>query len=179
MLASIVESLGLAKTWDTLKKEVNIIGYRFKPYSKGGSMKEFKDRIAVVAGAASGIGRGLAEIFAGADMKVVLADIDESNLQATVNTLEDSGADVIGLPTDMSKPDQVKELAAKAIDTFGAVHVLCNNAGVGYGVRKGFYRYSARDNEPVVRISLPQWSVILAAASSGYENLKRFCRLNT
>lgn len=101
-------------------------------------MKEFKDRIAVVTGAASGIGRGLSEQFIEAGMKVVLADIDESNLQATVKTLEDSGADVIGVPTDVSKPDQVKELATKAMDKFGAVHVLCNNAGVGYGGRNSW-----------------------------------------
>ena len=64
-------------------------------------------------------------------MKVVMADIDEDNLKATVKTFKDSGAQVIGVPTDVSKPDQVKALAAETMDNFGAVHVLCNNAGVG------------------------------------------------
>jgi len=101
-------------------------------------MKDFKYRVAVITGAASGIGRGLSEQFIEAGMKVVLADIDESNLQTTVNNFKDSGADVIGVHTDVSKPDQVKALAAKTMDTFGAVHVLCNNAGVGYGGRNSW-----------------------------------------
>ncbi len=101
-------------------------------------MKDFKDRVAVVTGAASGIGRGLSAQFIEAGMKVVLADIDESNLQTTVNTFQDLGAEVIAVPTDVSKPDQVTALASKTIDTFGAVHVLCNNAGVGYGGRSSW-----------------------------------------
>ena len=65
-------------------------------------MKDFKDRVAVVTGAASGIGRGLSEKFIESGMKVVLSDIDEDNLKATVKTFKDSGAQVIGVPTDVS-----------------------------------------------------------------------------
>jgi NAD(P)-dependent dehydrogenase (short-subunit alcohol dehydrogenase family) len=96
-------------------------------------MKIFKNRVAVVTGAASGIGRGMAEIFIEAGMKVVLADVDEVKLQNTFKTFEDSGAEVLCVHTDVSKPDQVEKLANETMDAFGAVHVLCNNAGVGYG----------------------------------------------
>lgn len=96
-------------------------------------MKDFKDKIAVVTGAASGIGRGMAEVFIEAGMKVVLADVDETNLNTTVSALNDAGANVLGVTTDVSQPIQVKQLAQKTLDAFGAVHVLCNNAGVGYG----------------------------------------------
>jgi NAD(P)-dependent dehydrogenase (short-subunit alcohol dehydrogenase family) len=96
-------------------------------------MKHFKNKVAVVTGAARGIGRGMAEVFVEADMKVVLADVDETGLQSTVNALNDAGARVLGVATDVSQPGQVRQLANKTLDTFGAVHVLCNNAGVGYG----------------------------------------------
>ncbi len=95
-------------------------------------MKEFKDRIAVVTGAASGIGLGMAERFLEAGMKVVLADVDEEKLAGAVRLLKDAGAPVLGVPTDVSQPEQVEALRNETLDAFGAVHVLCNNAGVGY-----------------------------------------------
>jgi NAD(P)-dependent dehydrogenase (short-subunit alcohol dehydrogenase family) len=96
-------------------------------------MKIFKNRVAVVTGAASGIGKGMAETFIEAGMKVVLADVDEVKLQNTFKTFQDCGAEVLCVPTDVSKPDQVEKLANKTLNAFGAVHVLCNNAGVGFG----------------------------------------------
>jgi NAD(P)-dependent dehydrogenase (short-subunit alcohol dehydrogenase family) len=98
-------------------------------------MKIFKDRIAVVTGAASGIGRGMVETFIEAGMKVVLADLDKVKLENTFKTFQNSGAEVLCVHTDVSKPDQVEKLAKKTIDAFGAVHLLCNNAGVGFGGR--------------------------------------------
>jgi NAD(P)-dependent dehydrogenase (short-subunit alcohol dehydrogenase family) len=96
-------------------------------------MKIFKNRVAVVTGAASGIGRGMAEIFIEAGMKVVLADVDEVKLKNTFKTFQDSGAEVLCVHTDVSKPDQMEKLANETMEAFGAVHVLCNNAGVGFG----------------------------------------------
>lgn len=96
-------------------------------------MKEFKGKAAVVTGAASGIGRGLAERCAQEGMKVVLADVDEAALSQTERELRDAGAEVIAVRTDVSKADDVEALAREALDAFGAAHMLFNNAGVGAG----------------------------------------------
>jgi NAD(P)-dependent dehydrogenase (short-subunit alcohol dehydrogenase family) len=94
-------------------------------------MDDVKGKVAVITGAASGIGRGMAEAFVDAGMKVVLADIEEPTLQATTRALRDAGADVHAVPTDVSKPEQVEELAKETLQKYGAVHVVCNNAGIG------------------------------------------------
>jgi NAD(P)-dependent dehydrogenase (short-subunit alcohol dehydrogenase family) len=96
-------------------------------------MKEFQDRVAVVTGAGSGIGRAMAEKFAAEGMKVVLADVQEDALAAVESELLGRDARVIAVRTDVSKGEHVEALARKAIDAFGAVHVLCNNAGVSGG----------------------------------------------
>jgi len=94
-------------------------------------MKEFKDKVAVVTGAASGIGRAMAKRFAAEGMKVVLADIEEKALAEAEGVLKAKGATALAVPTDVSQPADVEALAKKTVDAFGAVHVLCNNAGVG------------------------------------------------
>ena len=96
-------------------------------------MKTFRDRVAVVTGAASGIGRALAEKFASEGMKVVLADVEEAPLAATAKEMTDAGATVLAVRTDVSKPAEIEALADRAWSAYGAVHVLCNNAGVGGG----------------------------------------------
>jgi len=101
-------------------------------------MKDFKDRIAVVTGAASGIGRAMSKSFLEAGMKVVLADIDEDRLAGTLHSFADFGTNLLGVPTDVSQAEQIEALARRTLDTFGAVHVLCNNAGVGYGGRSSW-----------------------------------------
>jgi NAD(P)-dependent dehydrogenase (short-subunit alcohol dehydrogenase family) len=93
-------------------------------------MKDFRGRVAVVTGGASGIGRGLADLCAAEGMKVVLADIEEPALKDAEQSLKNSGADVLAVPTDVSKLGDVEALAQKTIDAFGAVHLLFNNAGV-------------------------------------------------
>jgi NAD(P)-dependent dehydrogenase (short-subunit alcohol dehydrogenase family) len=96
-------------------------------------MREFKDKVAVVTGAASGIGRGLAERFAAEGMRVVLADIEQPALEQAARELTDAGASVLAVRTDVSKLADVEALAARTVERFEAVHVLCNNAGVGGG----------------------------------------------
>ncbi len=96
-------------------------------------MQQLRDKVAVVTGAASGIGRGLAECFAEAGMKLVLADVEEAGLEKTAEALGSGGAELLSLRVDVSQPAQVEALAQQAIERFGAVHLLCNNAGVATG----------------------------------------------
>jgi NAD(P)-dependent dehydrogenase (short-subunit alcohol dehydrogenase family) len=101
-------------------------------------MNSFTDRVAVVTGAARGIGRAMSKCFLEAGMKVALADIDAERLEDSLNSFENFGPNVLGVHTDVSQADQVERLARKTLETFGAVHVLCNNAGVGYGGRSSW-----------------------------------------
>jgi NAD(P)-dependent dehydrogenase (short-subunit alcohol dehydrogenase family) len=119
-------------------------------------MKELKGKVAVVTGGASGIGLAMAERFAREGMKVVLADIEEAPLAKAKESIAKSGAEVIAVRTDVSKVEQVDALRAKAIEAFGAVHVLCNNAGVGAG---GFmWEGSTADWEWTLGVNM--WGVI-------------------
>ena len=93
-------------------------------------MDPFLDRVAVITGGAGGIGAALAKAFAARGAKLVLADLDEANLAAVAHDLEKSGAQVLGVPTDVSKAESVEALAEAAVRRFGGVHVVCNNAGI-------------------------------------------------
>jgi NAD(P)-dependent dehydrogenase (short-subunit alcohol dehydrogenase family) len=94
-------------------------------------VESLTDRTAVVTGAASGIGRAIVERFVAEGMRVVLADVEPDVLAATTAALEDHGADVLGVPTDVTDVVSVEDLLAAATARFGNIHVLCNNAGVG------------------------------------------------
>jgi len=96
-------------------------------------METLEGRTAVVTGAASGMGRAFAERFGALGMNVVLADVEEPRLAETAAVMRESGAEVLPVITDVADGASVDALAAKAFDTYGAVHVLCNNAGVGGG----------------------------------------------
>ncbi len=120
-------------------------------------MKEFRDRVAVVTGAASGIGRGLAERFAAEGMKVALADIEEDALRQAEVEMREKGFDVLGVRTDVSNAGDVEKLAQQTLDAFGGVHILCNNAGV-VGFSGTVWESTLRDWEWVVGVNL--WGVI-------------------
>jgi len=93
-------------------------------------MDDFKGRVAVVTGAASGIGLAVTERFLAEGMKVVMADVEKGNLDKEVARLSAAGGDVVGVVCDVRDPDSVKDLAARTLSHYGAVHVLFNNAGV-------------------------------------------------
>ncbi len=90
-------------------------------------MREFRGRVAVVTGGASGVGKALAKAFAGEGMKVVIADVEAPALEAATKEL---GGDALGVVTDVSDPRSVQALADRVFATHGACHILCNNAGV-------------------------------------------------
>jgi NAD(P)-dependent dehydrogenase (short-subunit alcohol dehydrogenase family) len=87
-------------------------------------------KVAVVTGAASGIGFALASRFARAGLDVVLADIELSALEEAEQKIADFGVQTLAVPTDVSDEAAVQALAAAVVERFGAAHVVCNNAGV-------------------------------------------------
>jgi NAD(P)-dependent dehydrogenase (short-subunit alcohol dehydrogenase family) len=116
-------------------------------------MQELKDRVAVVTGGGSGIGAALARAFAREGMKLVLADLDLTNMQRVAGELR---TETLLVRTDVSRLEEVEKLADEAFGHFQHVHVLCNNAGVGYfGSVAGT---THRDWEWVVGVNL--WGVI-------------------
>jgi NAD(P)-dependent dehydrogenase (short-subunit alcohol dehydrogenase family) len=119
-------------------------------------MESFAGKVAVVTGAASGIGNSLARRFAAEGMKVVLADIEATALDRAVAAMEGDGHEVLGVRTDVSDGDSVDALAAATLDRFGAVHIVCNNAGVFTGGR--MWELPTRDWQWVLGVNL--WGVI-------------------
>ena len=108
-------------------------------------MKDFKDKVAVITGAGSGIGLALAIQCAQEGMKVVLADIDRKFLRRANRKLERMGASFLTVLTDVSKSMDIEALAKETLDKFGEIHLLINNAGVGHS--KYTWNYTLKDWE--------------------------------
>ena len=108
-------------------------------------MKDFKDKVAVITGAGSGIGLALAIQCAQEGMKVVLADIDRKFLRRANRKLERMGASFLTVLTDVSKSKDIEALAKETLDKFGEIHLLINNAGVGHS--KYTWNYTLKDWE--------------------------------
>ena len=119
-------------------------------------MKDFENKVAVITGGASGLGRAFADKAATLKMKLVLGDIREEPLQQAVAELKSAGAEVVALGGDVSKAQYIESLAALATDSFGAVHCLFNNAGVGSGGL--IWENTVKDWEWVLNVNL--WGVI-------------------
>jgi NAD(P)-dependent dehydrogenase (short-subunit alcohol dehydrogenase family) len=119
-------------------------------------VKNFANRVAVITGAASGFGREFANTAAALNMKLVLADVAVEALDAFVAELKSRGAIVVGQRCDVSKAEDVEALAKLAMDSFGSVHLLFNNAGVGSGGL--VWENTVKDWEWVLGVNL--WGVI-------------------
>jgi NAD(P)-dependent dehydrogenase (short-subunit alcohol dehydrogenase family) len=96
-------------------------------------MEDLQGKVAVITGGASGIGRAVADRVAADGMKIVLGDIEEGPLKEAVDDLTSRGAEALGVVTDVSDAASVRALRDRALDRFGAVHLVHNNAGIGLG----------------------------------------------
>jgi NAD(P)-dependent dehydrogenase (short-subunit alcohol dehydrogenase family) len=94
-------------------------------------MDPFANRTAVITGGASGLGAEMARAFARLGARIVLADLDEAGMAQVAGEIASSGGEAIGVRTDVSRLDEVRRLRDEALARFGAVHIVCNNAGVG------------------------------------------------
>ncbi|HSY26071.1 MAG TPA: SDR family oxidoreductase, partial [Burkholderiaceae bacterium] len=119
-------------------------------------MKNFKDKVAVITGGASGFGREFANIGAKLGMKLVLADVQQDALDSVRAEFEAQGVPVLAVRCDVSKAEQVQALADATMAKFGAVHLVFNNAGVGSGGL--IWENSQADWEWVLGVNL--WGVI-------------------
>jgi NAD(P)-dependent dehydrogenase (short-subunit alcohol dehydrogenase family) len=119
-------------------------------------MRDLKGKVAVVTGAASGIGRAMADRFAREGMKIVLADVEEKPLLAAREALAGRGVEVIAVITDVSKAAAVDALASRTFEAYGGAHIVCNNAGIGAGGLT--WELSQNDWEWVLGVNL--WGVI-------------------
>jgi NAD(P)-dependent dehydrogenase (short-subunit alcohol dehydrogenase family) len=119
-------------------------------------VKRLDGRVAVVTGAASGIGLALCERFAAEGMKVVMADIEAGPLAAAEATVRRTAPAVLASRVDVSNPDDVERLARETYDAFGAAHVVCNNAGVA--VLGATHEHTLADWQWVINVNL--WGVI-------------------
>jgi NAD(P)-dependent dehydrogenase (short-subunit alcohol dehydrogenase family) len=121
-------------------------------------MEQLAGRVAVVTGAGSGMGKAFAERFAAEGMKVVAADIQPDALAATVAGIRAAGHEVAGVPVDVASLESVGQLADEAFRKFGAVHLLCNNAGVEGYLDGAVWEATGKDWEWTVGVNF--WSVV-------------------
>jgi NAD(P)-dependent dehydrogenase (short-subunit alcohol dehydrogenase family) len=116
----------------------------------------FKDKVAVVTGGGSGIGRALALALAREGARIVVADVDEAAMEGVVRESRGLGVESLAVRTDVTDLAQVQALAERAWKAFGVVHLLCNNAGVAaWG---GLEKATHRDWQGVLGVNL--WGVI-------------------
>ncbi len=121
-------------------------------------MRDFKGKTAIVTGAASGIGLGIAKALAHAGANIVLADVRAGPLEAATKAIEATGARAIGVTADVSDPDSVAAAGKAALDAFGALHIAVNNAGV------------AMHGTPVEAVTPQEWDWVIGVNVKGVIN---------
>lgn len=103
----------------------------FTSYKNRNEMKQLKDKVAIVTGAGSGIGRAVAILYAKEGAKVLVGDIDEDGGNETVKQISEGGGEARFVHSDSSSVDGSKDLVEAAVNTYGTLHIACNNAGIG------------------------------------------------
>jgi NAD(P)-dependent dehydrogenase (short-subunit alcohol dehydrogenase family) len=124
-------------------------------------VENLQGKVAVITGGASGIGRAVADRAVAEGMKVVLADIEKRPLEVAVDDLTDNGAEALGVVTDVSDAASVQALRDRALDRFGAVHLVHNNAGIGLG--GPIWEVSEADWRWILGVNL--WGVVHGVAT--------------
>ena len=108
-------------------------------------MNDLNGRVAVVTGGAGGIGRAMGERFAREGMKVILADVEGEALTTAADKLRADGFDVTGVVCDVADYASVEQLRDVALERYGAIHLLCNNAGIGAGAEGALWEHELND----------------------------------
>lgn len=117
-------------------------------------MEQLKGKVAVVTGGAGGIGKAMGRRFADEGMSVVLADVERTALGAAADELRGEGLEVSDVRCDVADYASVEDLRRQVLDRFGAVHVLCNNAGIGAGAEGAIWDHELNDWRWAINVNL-------------------------